>query len=144
MSHSNRFIAEVRSERISLLKSGVADLAVLLPYEVTNELDSKMIAPNELVMVGPVQWKGRAFKTLLHEERMVAYTPEDPLGADYLREFHLLDELKRPRLFANENESMLALILMGAGFGLLPEDLVRPYIKQKKLIALNAYPVVSG
>ena len=132
-----RFISEVRAERVNLLKSGVADLAVVLPYEVTNELDSKMIAPNELVMVATPRWRDRRFKKILNEERLISYTPEDPLGADYLREYNLLDELKRPRLYANENEAVLALVLLGVGFALLPLDLALPYIKQKKLIALN-------
>lgn len=132
-----RFIAEVRAERVNLLKSGVADLAVVLPYEVTNELDSKIIAPNELVLVATARWKGRPLKEILHEERMIAYAPDDPLGADYLQKFHLLAELKRPRLFANENETILALVLLGAGFALLPVDLALPYIQQKKLITLN-------
>jgi DNA-binding transcriptional LysR family regulator len=70
-------------------------------------------------------------------QKLISYSPADPLGADYLREFHLLEELKRPRLYANENEAVLAWVLLGVGFALLPRELVLPYIKQKKLIALN-------
>jgi LysR family transcriptional regulator (chromosome initiation inhibitor) len=132
-----RFIAESKGARLNLLKTGVADLAVVMTHEITNELDSKMIAPNELVMVASAKWRGRKLDEILASERLIAYRPDDELGMEYLRQFKILDQLKRARLYANENEVILQMVILGIGFALLPRQVVLPFVKQKVLIELN-------
>lgn len=132
-----RFISEALTDRIRLLKQGVADLAILTLHEVTNELDSKIIAANEMIMVATANWKGRKLTEILENERLIAYHPDDELGRDYLREHDLLNLLRRPRMLANDNEMILKMVNLGMGFALLPGELVFPLIEQKSLIALN-------
>ncbi|PWU22222.1 MAG: LysR family transcriptional regulator, partial [Bdellovibrio sp.] len=96
-----RFISEMHSDRIKLLKRGAADLAIVMVHEVKNEMDSKLIGPNEMVMVATQRWKDRKFVEILERERLIAYHAEDPLGVDYLKAFGLLEGLKRPRILAN-------------------------------------------
>lgn len=132
-----RFISEALVDRIRLLKRGVADFAIVTPSEVKNEMDSKMIAPNEMILVASNLWAGRSLSEILETERLISYHPEDNLGLDYLKQFDLLDAIGRPRIFANDNEMVLSLVNLGMGYTLLPKELVLPLIQQKSLIALN-------
>jgi len=72
-----------RANRIELLKSGQADLIIVPPDDVPNELDSK------------------------------------------------------PRLFVNENETLIRLFAEGVGFGTLTEDVAKPHLASGDLILLN-------
>jgi DNA-binding transcriptional LysR family regulator len=132
-----RFIAENKSDRLNSLKRGKVDLAVILPNEVPNELDSKRIAPTEFVLVAPAAWKDRSLTEILNKERLISYHQEDELALQYLRRFDLEIELRRPRLFANENEAILSLLMNGLGFALLPHDFVSSHIEHGNLVLLN-------
>jgi DNA-binding transcriptional LysR family regulator len=132
-----RFISESLSDRIGLVKRGIADFAIVTPSEVQNEMDSKVIAPNEMILVANAAWKDRPLTEILETERLISYHPDDPLGLDYLKEFGLLDSLRRPRMLANDNEMVMSLVKMGMGFTLLPKEVVNPLVEQGALIALN-------
>jgi DNA-binding transcriptional LysR family regulator len=132
-----RFISTSHADRIDLLKRGVADLAIVMDHEVKNELDSKVIAPNEMILVAAHRWRDRKLSEILRSERLIAYNAEDSLALDYLKEFELTKHLGRPRILANENEMILSLVQHGKGFALLPKELVSGLIEQKSLTALN-------
>ena len=132
-----RFLVDVNANRLNLLKSGQADIAVVLPHEVTPELDSKLLRPLEYQLVCSPAWKGRPLREILEQERLYAYHPDEDLGIRYLREFGLLESLKKPRLYANENQTLQNLITLGVGFGLLPKELAATPIREGALVALN-------
>lgn len=131
------FISEALLDRIRLLKRGKADFAIVTPSEVKNEMDSKLIAPNEMVLVASRSWKGRDIEDILESERMIAYHSDDSLGLDYLKEFGLLDQLRLPKILANDNEMVLSLVRKGMGFALLSKELVTSYLDKGELITLN-------
>ncbi len=132
-----RFISEAHSDRIRLLKSGIADFAIVLPHDVKNEMDSKVIGGNDMVLVATGRWKDRPLDDILQLERMILYNSKDLMGLDYLKEFNLLDRLKRPRILANDNEMLVSLVQLGLGFALVPIEMAQPFIEQKSMIALN-------
>lgn len=125
------------ANRLNRLKQGTVDLAILQAHEVSAELDSKLLKPLEYVLVCTTEWKGRALEDVIQNERLYAWSTEDAAGLDYLKGFGLLEHLKRPRLFANEDQVLQNQLCLGVGFGILPRELAAPLIKSGKLMVLN-------
>jgi LysR family transcriptional regulator (chromosome initiation inhibitor) len=133
-----RFSIDSYANRLNRLKQGTVDLAILQTHEVSAELDSKVLKPLEYILVCTSEWKKRELEDILQNERLYAWNLEDSAGLDYLRTFNLLQHLKRPRLYANEDQVLQNQIALGVGFGILPRELAEPMVKAGKLIVLNA------
>lgn len=131
------FIIDDRENRLDLIKQGAADLVLLHPHQVPAELDSKMIKPDEYLLLGHPSWKGRELVDILQNERLFAFHSEDQTSLNYLQSFDLLQYLKRPRLFANENKALSSLLVEGVGFGLLSKEIAEPFLAKGQLIKLN-------
>ncbi len=131
------FISEALSNRVRLLKRGLADFAIVTPAEVKNEMDSKLIAPNEMVLVASSKWKNKSLSNILTNERLISYHSEDSLGLDYLKKFNLLEALRLPRILANDNEMGLNLVKLGIGFALLSKEMALPFLEDGSLVTLN-------
>ncbi|MFZ3230669.1 MAG: LysR family transcriptional regulator [Pseudobdellovibrio sp.] len=132
-----RFMINDQENRIDLIKQGLADIVVLYPHQVPLELDSKMIKPDEYILVGHPSWKDRDLKDILEKERIFAFHPEDQTSLNYLKSFDLLKFLKRPRLFVNENLALSSLLCYGVGFGILSKEIAKPFLEDQSLIKLN-------
>jgi DNA-binding transcriptional LysR family regulator len=132
-----RFVIDSNANRLNQLKRGACDLAFVFPHEVGLELDSKLVKPVEYLLVGSSRWESRPLKEVLETERLLAYHPDDTTGLDYLRTFHLLEHLKRSRLCVNENVTLMRLLELGLGFGVLPREIAEPLISEDRLAALN-------
>lgn len=113
------FTIDDRENRIELLKQGLVDIVVLYPHQVPPELDSKVLKPDEYILLGHPSWAGRDIKDILQKDRMFAFHQNDYTSLNYLKSFGLLKLLKRPRLFVNENLALINLLRYGVGFGLL-------------------------
>ncbi len=131
------FIIDDQENRLSLIKRGQADLVLLYPHQVPSELDSKVIKPDEYVLLGHPSWKGRELKDILENERLFAFHENDLTSINYLRNFDLLKHLKRSRLYVNENKMLAQLIVDGIGFGILSKEIAEPFLNEGKLIKLN-------
>jgi DNA-binding transcriptional LysR family regulator len=101
------------------------------------ELDSKRIKPVEYLLVATPKWKSRRLNEILESEKLLAYHPEDMTGLDYLRSFGILKHFKRSKLCASENITLIRLIELGMGFGVLPAEIAEPMIGEGKLTLLN-------
>lgn len=132
-----QFTIDDRENRLDLLKQGLADIAVLYPHQVPLELDSKLVKPDEYLLLGHPSWKNRELKEILQSERMFAFHENDQTSLNYLKTFGLLRFLKRPRLFVNENLALSSLMKYGVGFGLLSKEIAGPILKAGELIDLN-------
>lgn len=131
------FAIDDRENRLELLKQGLADIVVLYPHQVPLELDSKLVKPDEYVLLGHPSWRGRDLKDILQKERLFAFHEGDHTSLNYLKSFDLLRFLKRPRLFVNENLALCTLMKLGAGFGLLSKEIAEPILKKGELVKLN-------
>jgi LysR family transcriptional regulator (chromosome initiation inhibitor) len=125
------------ANRLNRLKQGSADLAILQEHEVSAELDSKVLRPLEYILVCTSAWKGRALDEILESERLYAYNDADTMGLDYLKLFDRLSHLKRPRLYANEDQVLQTQLTLGVGYGILPRELAKPLVAAGSLIVLN-------
>jgi LysR family transcriptional regulator, chromosome initiation inhibitor len=132
-----RLVIDANANRLNLLKKGAVDLAVVFPHEVSLELDSKLLKPVEYLLVAAVEWRGRELSEILANERLLSYHAEDSMSLDYLRSFDLLKWLEKPRLYANENVTLMRLLECGAGLGILPRELAEPLLVSGRLLALN-------
>jgi DNA-binding transcriptional LysR family regulator len=132
-----RFIVDSNANRLNQLKRGACDLAFIFPHEVGLELDSKLVKPVEYLLVVTSKWKSRPLKEILGKEKLLAYHPDDTTGLDYLKTFQLLEHFKRSRFCVSENITLIRMLELGLGFGVLPKEIAEPLINEKKLAPLN-------
>jgi LysR family transcriptional regulator, chromosome initiation inhibitor len=132
-----RFMINDHEDRSSLLKSGAVDFAILHPHQVKPEFESKILEPDEYILLCTPKWKSRNLEEIIASERLFAFHPEDETSLNYLRHFKLIKNLKRPRLYANENRTLIELLCQGIGYGILEKNIAAPFIKGGRLSVLN-------
>lgn len=130
-------------ERVNFVRSGKATLAIVPPEQVPREMDSKKLRPDKYILVGSPRWKGRRLSDILGEERVIDFDEPDPTSLSYLRKFGLLSQLKRPRLFVNNNEAIIKYFSHGIGFGTLTQEIAKPHVERGTLIVLNGGAVME-
>ncbi|OQW54666.1 MAG: hypothetical protein A4S09_05780 [Proteobacteria bacterium SG_bin7] len=131
------FIMSDTEDRLSLVRSGKAALAIVSPEQVPNEMDSKQLKSDKYVLVASPGWKGRRLVDILESERIIDFDESDQTTLNYLKKFDLISKVKRPRLFANNNESIIKLFSRGVGFGTLTQEIAKPHFDSGALIQLN-------
>lgn len=122
---------------VEMLRRGDADLGLVAPSAVPNEMDSKKLKPDKYVLVASAKWKNRKLSSILAEERVVDFYESDFTTKNYLKEFGLENEGMRERLFVNENDALICLLKEGVGFGTLTERIAQPHLDSGDLIVLN-------
>ena len=132
-----QLVIDSNANRLNQLKRGTCDLAFVFPREVGLELDSKLVKPVEYLLVATSQWKNRSLKDILETEKLLAYHSGDTTGIDYLKDFNLLERLKKSRFCVSENITLIRLLEFGLGFGVLPREIAELFIQENKLISLN-------
>ncbi len=137
------FIISDEEDRLQLIRSGKAELAIVPPEQVPNELDSKVLKSEKYILVGSPKWKGRKLTDILENERVIDFDETDPTSMNYLRKFNLLAKLKRPRLYANNNEAIVKLFSAGVGFGTLTQEIAKPYLDAGTLMTFNSGAVME-
>lgn len=130
-------------DRLNLVKSGQAALAVIAPETVPNELDSKMLKPDKYILVASSQWKGRRIQDILENEKIIDFYESDQTTLNYLKKFDLVGKVKKPRLFINNNEAIIKMFSNGIGYGTLTQEIAKPFIERGELITLNSGSVME-
>lgn len=125
------------ANRVDLVRRAEADLAIVSPEEVPNEMEGKVLKPDRYLLVASSKWKGRRLHEILESERIIDFYESDPTTKNYLRKFELLSHVKRGRLFVNENEALISLFSQGVGYGTLTESVAEPHLKSGRIITLN-------
>jgi len=131
------------SNLVEILKRGEADLAVLSPDQVPNEMESKLLRSDKYMLVGPAKWRNRDLKEILEQERIIDFYDDDETTMKYLKKYQLDGLVKKERIFANENDSLIKMFIAGVGFGTLTESIAAPYLEKKQLIRLNKGQVLE-
>lgn len=131
------FIISDSVDRLSLVRSGQAAIAVVPKEQVPNEMDSKIIKPEKYILVSSSRWRGRRLTEILEKERVIDFDENDLTTLNYLKKFNLDTNLTRARLFTNNNEAIIKLFSKGVGFGTLTHEIAKPHIESGDLIALN-------
>ena len=137
------FLIADAGERIGLLRSGAATLAIVPPSQIPNETTSKRLKPDRYLLVASAAWAGRDLVDVLEHERIIDFDEGDPTTIQYLKKFGLEDAIRRPRLFVNNNEAIVKLFAAGVGFGTLTEEIARPHLRAGRLVTLNSGEVME-
>jgi DNA-binding transcriptional LysR family regulator len=130
-------VADDLSDRVELVKTNRAQAAIVPPALVPREMDSKRLSPDRYLLVGSSKWKGRKLADILASERIIDFYESDRTTLEYLARFKLSQQARRPRLYVNDNATLISLFVEGLGFGTLAEPIAEPLLKSGKLIALN-------
>lgn len=132
------FIMTDTDDRLQMVRSGKSTLAIISPNDVPNEMDSKMLKPDKYILVASKKWKGRKIQDILHLERVIDFYEQDMTTINYLKKFGLISELKKPRIFVNNNEAIIKLFYEGIGFGTLTHEIAKPHLDSGDLVMLNS------
>ena len=131
------FLIDDSENRLTLLKSGKIQLAVLRPEEVANELESKVLQPENYILVGHPKWKHRRLDDILSKEKIIDFHKDDPTTINYLKHFGLMKQIVNDRIYANENRALLELLCQGVGYGTLTREIADEYISMGRVGSLN-------
>jgi DNA-binding transcriptional LysR family regulator len=137
------FVISDSVDRLNMIRSGQASLAIVPPEQVPNEMDSKRLKPDKYLLVGSPKWKGRRLNDLLEDERVIDFDESDKTTLNYLKKFDLVSQLKRPRLFVNNNEAIIKYFSGGIGFGTLTQEIAKPHLDAGDLTVLNGGAVME-
>lgn len=124
-------------ERHKSLHRGLCDFAILQPENIAKGMDYKMLHAEKYVLVAAYPWKNRSLKSILSEEKIIDYNPQDPMTLNYLKYFNLYQYAQHERHFASRTESIMFMISEELGYSVLTTEFAQPYIKSKKLVVLN-------
>ena len=130
-------ICPVQKSGTRHIRRGEADLAIVPPSQVPNEMDSKVLKPDKYFLVATNSWKNRDLKEILQNERMIDFYESDSTTLNYLKKFNLEKHVCKSRLFVNENEALIRYFMLGVGFGTLTETVAKPFLENETLIRLN-------
>lgn len=129
--------SEDHANLVESIRRGEADLAIVPPTQVPNEMDSKVLKPEKYFLVASSNWKNRDLKEILQNERMIDFYESDSTTLNYLKKFNLEKHIGKSRLFVNENDALIRYFTLGVGFGTLTEAVAKPFLENETLIRLN-------
>lgn len=128
---------------ITHLRCGTSQFAILNPEDVTRDMSSKAIHPEEYLLVCTSQWKGRKLVDILKTERIIDFDEADKTTLNYLKQYDLIKQAQPDRLFVNRNESLCNMFTEGYGYGVLTKEFAEPYLKNGDIITLNSGKVFT-
>ena len=124
-------------ERHETLRAGLADLVILREEHLRAEMESKILEPEEYVLVCSVKWKGRRLKEIIKTERVIDFDENDSVTFDYLKKYDLFDDARLSRYFVNRTENLALMVSAGVGYTTLAKEFAKQYVDEKKLMILN-------
>lgn len=122
---------------IAQLRRGFSQFAILEPQQLSNDLQSKDLAPEHYVLVCSAHWQHRSTEDILQNERIIDFDESDHMSLNYLKHFDLLTLIKPDRLFVNRTESLSKMLIAGFGYGVLTKEFSKPFLDNGSLITLN-------
>lgn len=120
-----------------LLKNGKAQLAILPEEKIAKELESKILSPEEFILVGCKKWQQRKLTDILKTEKIIDFEASDNMTFTYLKHYKLLKHVNHERHFADHPEAIAELVSKGRGYTVLEKSFAEPLLKSNKLVCLN-------
>ncbi len=105
------------------LKKGECDLAILPRKQVVDELDSKLLRPEEYTLVTGKQLKGTA-KEIVTNEQIVDFNPEDTHTFNFLKQHRLFALAGKERHYINNIDGLASYISSGGGYSVLSRGFI--------------------
>lgn len=123
--------------RITSLRAGYSQFAVVEPEHVAKEMEVKRLKPERYLLVCSKAWKKRTLRDIVQSERIIDFDESDAMSFNYLKQYDLFKLARLERLFVNNTESLAKMIMEGYGYGVLSEEFSKPYLNKNQIIALN-------
>jgi len=129
--------------RHQALKAAQCDFALIPEEHLSPEMQHKTLEPEEYVLVGSRDWKSRALKDIVAEEKIIDSDPTDQITFNYLKQHDLFHLANHGRHFVNRTENLAFLIAEGVGYGALTKEFAEPYVEEGQLVILNRGKTVN-
>ena len=124
-------------EAVQLLKTGKVQFAILPQEQIAKEMQTKILTPEEYVLVASNKWRDRKLIDIISNERIIDFNSTDKITFTYLKHFNLFDIAQHERHFANHPEAIAKLVGSGKGYSVLEHSFVEPLLVKGRLILLN-------
>ncbi len=121
------------SGAVEHLRRAEADFVILPRGEVVPELASRLLKPERYVIVVPRAWARRKLADIVESERIIDFNEGDPMTFNTLRASRLLDRARAERHYVNNNESLVSLVEVGAGYAVMTEEFAREYVRSRAI-----------
>lgn len=128
---------------VKALRSGESQLAIIERSFLSIEMEYQHLIPENYILVSSSQWKNRKLSEIIKNETIIDFDQQDKMTFNYLKYYGLFDLANKERHFVNKTDTLALMITEGLGYGVLPAEVAKPYLANKKLIALNgqqSYP----
>lgn len=126
-----------KDDILQVLRTGNADIAILEPETVSKDLATKLLDPEQYVMLCTTAWAEKTLDEILAHEKIVDFSLNEQTTTNYLRHFDLLGKAQTARHFVNRIESMSMLLTHGFGYGVLSKSFSQRHVDEGNLIELN-------
>jgi DNA-binding transcriptional LysR family regulator len=124
-------------DRVSSLRSGKCQLAIIEHSCLSEEMEYKKLKPEKYILVASAKWKNRSVIDIVKNERIIDFNHHDKMTHDYLKKYELIHHANKDRHFTNGTDALASLISAGVGYGVLPLEFVESYLANNQLIVLN-------
>jgi LysR family transcriptional regulator, chromosome initiation inhibitor len=123
---------------LELVRRNEVDVAVCEAAEVGPEFSSKLLKAERYVAVTCTAWRRRPFAEVVKHERIVDFDPRDTLTLRFLQRAKLLDGCRRDRHFVSNTHALAAFVEVGAGYTVLAEAFLAPFVATGSLVRAAA------
>ncbi|MBC7712403.1 MAG: LysR family transcriptional regulator [Rhizobacter sp.] len=118
------------------LKGGQSQIVIVRSESVALEMDSKILKTEKYILVGPHSWKKRSLKEIVKNETIVDFDQNDNYTFDFLDKYNLRTDVSTSRHYVNNTDALASMIIGGAGYSVLSEELAMDFINSKLLVDL--------
>jgi DNA-binding transcriptional LysR family regulator len=122
---------------VDLLKSGKAQLAILPQTALVPELETKLLKPEQFVLLGPRKWANRSIQDIVKVERNIQFGCEDRFVLRYLEHFEIANSIRPEKYLVNNNEAMADLVQNGLGYALVSKEMAKRFLERCDVCLLN-------
>lgn len=132
-----QFDIEDDETRLDKLQRGECQFAIIEEHLIQDGLSYKKLKPEQYVLVVPYDWRNKKLETIISSERIIDFDSQDKLTFSYLSKFKLFEMSIKDRHYTNRVETLADMITENVGYGILPLEVAKPYVDNKKLAILN-------
>lgn len=132
-----RFTITDEENRHHQLREGISQLAIIQPEHLAREMDSKLLNPEQYVLVCAKAWGKRDLHDIIQHEYIIDYDTSDQITFEYLKKYQLFELAQHQRHFVNRTESLAMMISAGYGYGLLTKEFSQTLVERDELVILN-------
>ena len=125
------------SNGADILREGRAQFVVVARELVSREMESKILRPEEYVLVASKNWAHREVRDIVSRERAIDFNEADLMTHAYLKKYKLLSLVRSERHFVNNNESLLEMLHEGLGYGVLTREFASLFGPRNGIAVLN-------